>query len=261
MIRYYTIQPPATLKHFVRFFWVLEGTGGYQHHSMATPCPELIFHYQGIFEEPGGTTSFSSGLHASCTQSRRFTTDTSFGIFGAYLYPYAVPHLFIQSAANCRDEMPSLNELLGLPGKFLEEQMMTAPDNTARLRLLTSFLELRLPHKNPEADPVCAVIRKMVTTSEKKIITQLANDAFLSQRQFERKFSQLTGMTPVLFSRITRFQLALNQFGQKRALTDIALDCGYYDQAHFIHDFKRFSGTLPKEYFAGKVPGQEWRFQ
>jgi len=88
----------------------------------------------------------------------------------------------------------------------------------------------------------------------------LANDYFLSERQFERQFRKFSGFSPKLFSRIVRFQSALTQYGNnEKSLTEIALETGYYDQSHFIHDFKEFSGYHPKQYFSGNSGAIEWR--
>ena len=61
-----------------------------------------------------------------------------------------------------------------------------------------------------------------------------------------------------MYSRIIRFQAALKEYGSKKTLTDIAQDCGYYDQSHFINDFREFTGYNPKVYFAGKAEGSEY---
>jgi methylphosphotriester-DNA--protein-cysteine methyltransferase len=73
-------------------------------------------------------------------------------------------------------------------------------------------------------------------------------------------FKHFSGFSPKLFSRIIRFQSALNHYGKKeKKLTEIAYDAGYYDQSHFIQDFKEFSGHSPKEYFSGKTETTQWR--
>lgn len=46
---------------------------------------------------------------------------------------------------------------------------------------------------------------------------------------------------------------------KKKSLTDIAYDCGYYDQSHFINDFKEFSGYHPSQYFSGQTEGTTWK--
>lgn len=91
-------------------------------------------------------------------------------------------------------------------------------------------------------------------------VEALAKQVFQSTRQFERTFKQFAGFNPKLFSRIIRFQTALGEYHNKdKSLTEIAYECGYYDQSHFIQDFKEFSGHNPKEYFSGKTEATEWR--
>ena len=71
-------------------------------------------------------------------------------------------------------------------------------------------------------------------------------------RQFERRFCELVGVTPKRYARIVRFDAALRakMAVPKRAWTDIAHEIGYYDQMHMVHDFRRFSGESPTNYFA-----------
>ena len=80
----------------------------------------------------------------------------------------------------------------------------------------------------------------------------------MSDRSFERRFKELAGFSPKLYSRIARFQAALTHYGSGLPLTDIAHNCGYYDQSHFINDFKEFSGYSPKVYFGGLAEGSEY---
>ncbi|HEX2898290.1 MAG TPA: helix-turn-helix domain-containing protein [Bacteroidia bacterium] len=82
----------------------------------------------------------------------------------------------------------------------------------------------------------------------------------ISMRQLERTFKDHAGFSPKTYARILRFQSTTKEYGNThKTLTDIALDCGYYDQAHFIHDFRQFSGYAPGDYFFGKPEGIEYR--
>jgi AraC-like DNA-binding protein len=74
----------------------------------------------------------------------------------------------------------------------------------------------------------------------------------LSHRRFSQLFQDQTGLTPKAFCRVRRFQRVLRHIHTAREpeWTRIALDCGYYDQAHFIHDFQCFSGFTPTGYTA-----------
>src|SRR6187399_1387737 len=112
-MNYEVIQPSAFLSKFVRFFWVLEHDGvnnsPYVYRSMADGCVELLFHYKGNFEEltDGKKLSqYKSILHGQSQKFRRFETTENFGIFGAYLYPFAVPYLFSVPSVHLTNEMP-----------------------------------------------------------------------------------------------------------------------------------------------------------
>src|SRR3984893_9100332 len=85
---------------------------------------------------------------------------------------------------------------------------------------------------------------------ETQKIAAVADRIGLSARRFIDVFRKEVGLTPKLFCRVRRFQkvLRLVQRGRPVAWADVALDCGYYDQAHFIHDFRAFSGLTPTAY-------------
>ncbi len=267
MIQYYTIAPPLQLAKYVRYFWVLEGeTGGtapYIHRTMASGCPELFFHYKGIFDEllPYGKAekSVASGISGPAQQFSRFSIKENFGMFGAYLYPFAIPLFFNLPATELVDEMPSLSTLLGTEGRLLEEQMMVAADNRQRVKIISSYLEKKIQHS--KEDPgIFSCISRIIHSKESTSIQELTDQYFLSAKQLERRFKTYCGLSPKRFARITRFQSALELYSNKHmSLTGIAHDCGYYDQSHFIHDFKAFSGYHPKQYFSGKAEGVEWR--
>ncbi|HEX2627827.1 MAG TPA: DUF6597 domain-containing transcriptional factor, partial [Chitinophagaceae bacterium] len=133
-MRYYTIPPPTSLKGLVRFFWVLESDTPYTHRNLADGCVELFFHYKGIFTElqKNGSAAIASasGIQGPSQSYRRFTIDESFGMFGVYLYPYAIPQLFGIPVYSLTNQLPDLQSWLGKQGDVLEEQMMLAGNNT-----------------------------------------------------------------------------------------------------------------------------------
>jgi AraC-like DNA-binding protein len=68
-------------------------------------------------------------------------------------------------------------------------------------------------------------------------------------------FLRYTGLTPKLYTKINRFQNSLQLVGRKDAtLTSIAYDCGYFDQSHFIREFKSFTGITPSVYSPQNSP-------
>jgi len=263
-MKYQTFKPSERLANFVKSFWVLEGDQPYTHYSMADICPELLFHYKGQFDEifTNGKIekSFTAGIHGQTHSTRKFNINKAFGIFGVCLYPHAIPIIFGIPASEITNQMPGLNVLLKVEGDELEEKVSSAPDNNERIKILESFMEhkltLRLKEQLPFFNCLQAIIQKKGVLSVK----ELSQKHFLSERQFERQFLKFSGFAPKLFSRIVRFQSAMAQYGNnEKSLTEIAFETGYYDQSHFIHDFKEFSGHLPKEYFSGNSSATQWR--
>ncbi len=97
--------------------------------------------------------------------------------------------------------------------------------------------------------PIQAAAERLYATQGQAHVSELAAHSYLSVSQLERRFKQLTGMTPKTFARLVRFEAIRDRFviDPSRSTADIAHDFGYADQAHFIHDFKAFTGRTPGE--------------
>jgi methylphosphotriester-DNA--protein-cysteine methyltransferase len=231
---------------------------------MADGCAELVFHCKGAFSEvmPGdGGVYEPAVLHAQSAIHRRFAVQEDFQIFGAYLYPFALPQLFGISAAALSNEMPDLIALWGKDGRVLVEKMLEADRHECRAALLSQFLLERMARQRIEKSRVHGAIQALIHREGRMMLDELAGQMGTGMRQMEREFREHAGFTAKKLSRILRFQSTLKHFPAKpvQSLTEIALDHGYYDQAHFIHDFKAFSGYVPSEYFLGRPEGIEYR--
>lgn len=266
MEMYITLPPPPPLARHVRMFWVFEHDvpqgEPYVYRSMADGCAEMVFHYKGLFSEldAGDHTYHPAVVHAQSSRHRRFLTHGSFGIFGAYLYPSALPQLFGLSSTAFSNQMPEITAVLGAEGEFLQEQVMAANSHVQRAQIVSRFLLARLAKYRQDETPAHIAIRHIIQAKGQVNVTALASQICLSARQFERKFKEFSGFTPKMYTRIIRFQRALAEYGNaQRNMTDIAYECGYYDQSHFIHDFKEFSGYHPRQYFLGRPEGIEYR--
>ncbi len=268
-MRYYTIQPSEILKPYIRCFWVFEhdlavDEPEYIYRSVADGCAEIVFHYRGVFDDisennNGVAANYRSGLHAQTSQFSRFIIKEDFGIFGAYLYPYAIPRLFGMPADETTNTQLDLQILLGDEGKFLEEQIMLANDNAERTGILSAFLEKQLLNSRQIDKNMMTAVRYAIHSQQTGNVNELAEKFSLSTRQFDRKFKVYSGFSPKMYLRLTRLQKALKQYGCNKSLTRVAYECGYYDQSHFIHDVKAFTGYHPGFYFSGKAEGTEYR--
>jgi AraC-like DNA-binding protein len=266
-MKYYKIEPPQSLADFVQFFWVLEGEATshqpFVHRAIAESCPELIFYYKGQFDRCSNTLkttrALSSGIYGQCEQYQTFETQANFGIFGIYLSPYALPLLFNLPANEISNQNLDIRNLCSKEGKFLEEKMMLASDNIIRAKIISDFLEARLHKIKKGNSSIVNSIRNIITTNDLISIPSLAITSNLSRRQFERKFIEYAGFSPKQFLNLVRFNSIIKKQSTKnKSLTQAAYDFGFYDQSHFIHNFKKLSGYCPSEYFK-KNEGLDYR--
>lgn len=237
---YYTIAPPPHLKNYVRFYWVLESDLPYYiHRSMADVCPEMLFHYKGQFDElkPDGTIvkSSLSGIQGPANKVSWFQIEKSFGIFGVYFYPYTLQSLLNIPSEEVTNMQLDLFNVLGIEGKELEEKMLESVDNNERLKIINNFLEKKL-FKSLINNSIYDAVHLIMNVKGNIKVNELCNTFCLSERQFERKFKNATGMNPKLFSKIVRFHNTFNDMisSSCKSFTEVAYENGYYDQSHFI---------------------------
>jgi AraC-like DNA-binding protein len=130
-------------------------------------------------------------------------------------------------------------------GRLLEAESISAMFSVAEdvlTRQLVRPLELH--------PAVAFAARRFSTHPHTTTVGSVLNTIGLSHRRFSQLFHDQTGLTPKAFSRVRRFQRVLRSINAARdpEWAQIALDCGYFDQAHFIHDFQSFSGFTPTSY-------------
>jgi AraC-like DNA-binding protein len=184
-----------------------------------------------------------------------FITRQSFGIFGAYIYPFAVPRFFGMPSSETSNLTLDYDTFLGQPGRELEEQIMLANNNTHRADILSNFFTNRLHNYQPTNHRITTAIHQVIHAHQNQTVAQLANTFNLSVRQFDRQFKTYAGFNPKTYLRLIRLHQAIEQYSLHKTLTQIALDCGYYDQSHFIHDVKAFYRVSPRTLFFGERRG------
>lgn len=255
-MNYKIISAPPQLVDYIRLFWYLEFDATtdkpFVHHAFAHHCCEMVFCYKGQFRFQKGLESeqnLRSGIYGQTQTISSVRSNTSFGVFGFYLYPYALAQLFGIPASEMTSQSTDLKTLCGKAGEELEERIMMAFTNEQRVQIVSGFIEARLKNTRSEFAALCSSVKAISNAYAPVSVNTLASDHFLSVRQFERRFREFSGFNPKQFLRIARFNSLLNKPFQKKRFADIAFDFGYYDEAHFGHDFKQFSGICPKEYF------------
>lgn len=262
---YRRVAPPAALRDDVDFFWCLEGQLDAGARSAFTVMPNgqpgLIFQ-----QSPQAFTGFDGGrlpqlfVFGQPTGFGQLCATGSYCQVGVSFHPAALRSLFGLAASELTDAHFSLSELLrrtSLTGRLLEcrgveEQFACLARFLMGLKRTGDHLE------NAKAGFAAGALR------EGRELSFVQRELGISERSLERLFLGHIGLTPILYSRISRFQNAMARLkqGAYSSLTDVAYSSGYFDQSHFIRDFRRFSGVSPRVYLRKSVermPGfPEW---
>jgi AraC-like DNA-binding protein len=179
-------------------------------------------------------------------------------MLGIRFYPWAIRR-FVNCAANeITDKQVNLEDLFGSRIKLLYEQVANVADTRAAICIVEIFLLAELNRMGGD-DTLVEHVSKRILLSDGLInMPELISGYTVSQRSLQQKFNQGIGVSPMSLKRIVKFQRALRTLncqkdiaGNKTSLTDISYQVGYYDQSHFIHEFRHFAGISPKQYLKG----------
>ncbi|RYG50348.1 MAG: AraC family transcriptional regulator [Chitinophagaceae bacterium] len=251
-------MPCVALSPVVQFFWTIEIDACDKHpfiqRCLAHTAPELIFHCQGRFDrlDAGEAVCFTSGVQAQAQTYRRFIATQKTTLLGVRFRHHGLKEIFGIDASEFTGGMPELH-VLGNNAGEIEDKLASAPSHKKRIEILSHYLLGLLRKSSTTSRATLATITHLLKNNGTLSIASLASFGCMGERQLERVFLQTTGMSPKLFSRITRFRHAINISAESLSLTARAADAGYYDQSHFIRDFKTFSGYNPHEYFCGEL--------
>ncbi len=153
-------------------------------------------------------------------------------------------------ASELHDQHVSLDTLWGRFARSLRDRLLEARSASVRLEILESTLLARLRRVHALHPAVGFALHEFRGGPQMRTIAEVTGQIGLSSRRFIELFKEQVGMTPKLYCRVRRFQQVVKSIagGQDLDWAQVALDGGYFDQAHFNHDFRAFSGLCPTEY-------------
>ncbi|NML40090.1 helix-turn-helix transcriptional regulator [Chitinophaga sp. G-6-1-13] len=252
---YTVIKPPPALKDLISHFstgtWNENGRQDAVYHAVAGTNMELTF----TFRREGTSSAHlvSSSIQGARTTYGYFPASHFNEFFGVSLLPGAIAPFFKLSPADLNNRFLELSLAAGKRSELLIDKMDAATGLDERIDLVTQFFT-SLSTTNVQQDELMIKAISRIKACEGNVtVVDLAKAFFLSPKQFTRRFKALTGLNPKLYARIVRFESGLSSHSKTHSLTDVAYKSGYFDQSHFINDFKVFSGINPHIYFKEKL--------
>jgi AraC-like DNA-binding protein len=173
-------------------------------------------------------------------------------MLGIRLFPYAMSCFVNESIESFNNQVVDFKDLSGDAVDVLHSRLLETSALDSRIKLIEDFLLNRLSQCKKKHNKIAVLNNIMHELKREDFFDNIENVASrygITSRYLQKIFLQYTGLTPKLYTKINRFQNSLRLVTQKNdSLTSIAYDCGYFDQSHFIREFKSFTGITPSGY-------------
>ena len=257
MSRFSIYIPCDPLKPFIKSFAISENELEQQYKVIPGTSIVLGFQYKGklsYLKNKDEIKLSSSGISGLNDEYKIFKNYPDIGTVLVFFAEAGTAHFFKQPLHELFKESISLdNFMLQSELLILEEQLTAADTDTARIAVVEQFLLARL--RPVEPDKLVLAALALIHKSKGTIrIKELAAQLHTSQSPLEKRFRQVVGTSPKKFSSIVRLKHAVQMQATTNSLTELSYALGFYDQAHFIKEFKSFTGDTPESFFSGGNP-------
>jgi len=254
-------MPPPPLAPFIQCFWYWEGTPRPHARERLMPNGEasIVFNLRDeemrIYDadDPARFVSCGlAGLTGARTNCFAIDTATEERVVGIQFRPGGTFPFFHLPAGEIANRAVALDDLWRGAAGEVREQLLAAPSVDAVFAILERALMAQLV-RPLELHPAIHFARGHICRAPHvATVSGVMERIGLSQSRFIELFRDQVGLTPKAFCRVRRFQRVLQAVHGRKSVdwAQVALEGGYYDQAHFIHDFQGFSGLTPAAYLA-----------
>ncbi|NQX40010.1 AraC-type DNA-binding protein [Pedobacter steynii] len=246
-VGYGEFLPDPGLQDLIYCYWQLKSeqhlADPYPYRVVADGCIDIFF------ELDNPTENYLMGLSSCYTE---FQLNNSFNYIGIRFLPTKFTQLYGISAAELTDLCEPMEQILPETSSFIRNNFSVGMGTAKIVKLLDHYFLNLLQHAILKNDSRIAHAMEIILQSAGVLNVEKDLDVGLSPRQLSRLFEYYTGDTVKTFSKIVRFQ----NYIRRQSASGVSgqdqhyLAAGYYDQAHFIREFKKLYGTTPSKAFS-----------
>lgn len=261
-MNYQTFQPNSDLESLVSCYWTLEvpaESESQRQRIIPDGTIEMAFILGDDIKRYTSEKEFIIQPRAMVlgqTIEPFYIEPTGFvNTFAIRFYPYGFANFVNMPIKNLANKETSIELLFGeKTANELEQKIIEATNSNERIKIIEKFLLEKLNEKTTIDNIVKTTIDTLLATNGSASISTILKENLSKRRQLERNFKKQIGVSPKQLGKVIRLQTALKMLLNKKSknLTDIAYKSEYFDQAHFIKDFKEFTGINPKEFLGNE---------
>ncbi len=257
-MRYREFQVAAPLSKNVECLWALEGNDLQESPAperlLPDGCVELILNFGARFREhkEAGRSDLqpSRFVAGQMTQPVLVAPTGPVQLLGIRFAPGGTLPFFPIPPGELTNTIAPLADVAGALDRELSGRLYDARGLPEKIGLVEALLIRQMRAKEEKGASLWNAISRIVSSGGQTSVDRLASDLGISGRQLERRFLSEVGLGPKLLCRILRFQQVFRAVERSdKNWAKIAADCGYYDQAHLIRDFRQFAGQTPSVLF------------
>ena len=254
-MRFEVFYPCAALSADVACFIISENETASPYTVLPDTALVMGFQYRGrlaIVREDGAQPLAAAGITGLQQAYKRFQAITPTSTILVKFRPAGATAFFRPPAHELFGQSCSLDLLIPRAAiSIIGEQLSEAHSDSARIRVTEAFL-LSCKKEIRQDALVLEAVRLIEQSAGKIRMAALAKQLYTSASPLEKRFRSRIGSSPKQFASIVRFQRILASSNNSHNAAARAYEAGYFDQAHFIKDFHRFSGQTPEVFFTGR---------
>ncbi len=250
-MKYYQCLPSEKLRPYIKYYVVAENERESEYKVFPTSGLVMGFQYKGQLTSVRDNAKdqlSASGITGISDSYKVFSNAAQTGSILVHFSETGFAHFTAHPVNELFNLSLSLDDIFDKDQiRAVEDQLMHAPTDKQRLRIVNHFLLTQL--KDKQHDQLIIEAVRLIFQHKGNIrIKELNQKLFISQSPFEKRFRKVVGTTPKKFASIIRFNAILDALNGSKSLVDICHDNHFFDQAHFIRDFRQFTGDTPDQY-------------
>jgi len=259
-MKYNEIMPDNRLKQHVKCYYIYESDSSVAFEDTVFPSGyvEIIFNLgTGKWQTAADgdfITTPSIELWGQITRPLPIKSMGKNIMLGVRFFPHAAIYFLNDKVDLFNNRVTDYRDVSNKIVSYLYARLLEAPTWRTRIGLVENFLLQKLSTSETRFKKIALVSNVMKEMQREDFFDNIENVASrygITSRYLQKLFLQYTGLTPKLYSKINRFQNSLKLVSRKdTSLTSVAYDCGYFDQSHFIREFKSFTGFTPSDYLS-----------
>lgn len=243
--------PAEQLKPYIKYFVVSENELENEYKVFPSAGLVIGFQYKGqlaVLKDNTENQLTSAGITGITDGYQIFKNSAGIGTILVYFTETGFTHFASHPANELFNLSLSLDDIFDQNTiKEVEEKLQICSTDLHRIKIVEQFLISQL--KDAETDKLIIEAVKLIYQSNGTIrIKELNEKLFISQSAFEKRFRKVVGTTAKKFASIVRFNTVLDNLHETKTLIEICYENNFFDQAHFIKDFKQFTGDTPENF-------------